>query len=656
MIFRRITLNNYRQYRDHEIVLEDKNLHVYIGIMGTGKSNLLNAINWCLYGDEPFLSKESADNDETRLNLRTLEESKPGEKKEISVKLDIEIEKNKYISFIKKEIYRIEKVNTQIKAIQIDHFLEVTDIDEEKNNKFIKDVDEVKSYVERFIPKKIRDYFFFEGENLEKYFKKKSTGQIRTAIEDISQVSLLEFVNDRFNYVSDNLRRQAGDKSEEIKNINNEIDENNSQLNEKRDRLKTCKEQIRVAEERIEELSEKLKQYPDVRGIRGTIEKLETENKETEEFFQNKKERKINLLYKSAPLIYLYNELKSIIKLVEQKKKTKEFPSTNDKNLIKSILSKNICICGRELKQDSEEYNIIEEILGNIEYTNDVLMDLNAMQVVIDNSLNDLKDYPKEIKDLSNEIKNLDDKLKELNNDIRKKNNIIRNHDEAVVVAWQNELEESRKLCNENHVRKGKLLKEIEDKENKIESLKRKLNKVMAKHKRFESINKKVRFLDKAAKIALNAKESIMNQIKNKIEVETNKNFFELMWKKESFKEVKISKDYEISLINKNDMNMIGVISGGETEVLALSFTLALQNISGFDAPIIIDRPFAMVSGPPKKAIAEILVTLAEKKQIILLLTPDDIDNIRFVFEEDHIKKSNMKLNEKDNTVKIEVI
>ena len=57
-----VSILNYRQYKDIKINFNKKpkkqDLHIIIGQNDTGKTNLLNAINWCLYGDEPHLVKE----------------------------------------------------------------------------------------------------------------------------------------------------------------------------------------------------------------------------------------------------------------------------------------------------------------------------------------------------------------------------------------------------------------------------------------------------------------------------------------------------------------------------------------------------------------------------------------------------------------------
>ena len=65
---------------------------------------------------------------------------------------------------------------------------------------------------------------------------------------------------------------------------------------------------------------------------------------------------------------------------------------------------------------------------------------------------------------------------------------------------------------------------------------------------------------------------------------------------------------------------MFRLVSAAERELLALSFTLALHKISGFDSPILIDTPVARVSDDPEKTL-QISFRSKQNKQIILLFT-----------------------------------
>ena len=61
MKFCRIELKNYRQFRDLKIDLDspsEYDINIIVASNGLGKTNLLNAISWCIYGKEPSLEEK----------------------------------------------------------------------------------------------------------------------------------------------------------------------------------------------------------------------------------------------------------------------------------------------------------------------------------------------------------------------------------------------------------------------------------------------------------------------------------------------------------------------------------------------------------------------------------------------------------------------
>ena len=53
-----IDITNYRQYKSLSFAFpssNDSDIHIIVAQNGIGKTNLLNAITWCLYGKEPHL-------------------------------------------------------------------------------------------------------------------------------------------------------------------------------------------------------------------------------------------------------------------------------------------------------------------------------------------------------------------------------------------------------------------------------------------------------------------------------------------------------------------------------------------------------------------------------------------------------------------------
>jgi len=110
MRIKKIILSNYRQFKDIEITFTKKcesDLHIIIGKNGTGKTNILNALNWCLYYEEPHLSRNSQQL--PLINLQSVDEAEDGENKYVKVEVWVEITENRYFIFTRRVVYIIYK-------------------------------------------------------------------------------------------------------------------------------------------------------------------------------------------------------------------------------------------------------------------------------------------------------------------------------------------------------------------------------------------------------------------------------------------------------------------------------------------------------------------------------------------------------------------
>ncbi|MFW5987822.1 MAG: ATP-binding protein [bacterium] len=644
MIFKELEISNYRQYKDITLNLENKSLHVFIAVMGTGKSNLLNAINWCLYGDEPFLSIEDKEDSKPRINTSLIDKLNEGEEETATVKLVTELENGDIITFKRTELYKFIN-NNGLKPKKIDNELEVITSDNQNNTKFITGEDEVTNYVERFIPRDIRNYFFFEGENLDKYFEAAApTEKIREAVENISQVTLLDRIIYRLGNISDYFSNQIGDNDSEIKGINDEISELKTKISNIIDRINDCKEQKEIAEKKINDLEDKIRNKPDVRVYQENIDELREQKKNKENILEQKKNRKEKLIFNYAPCILLYDNLTKLDEYIENKKKTKVFPQTNDENLIKNILKENTCICGRDFEKNSNEAESLQEILDKIEYSNNALNDLTMMQGTIKRTQEEVEEYLNKINNITKDIKNLEKELTAIEDKLADNKQKLKNIDKDEVANWYEKLEKNIKLNKELEDNLERLKNRKLSFESEIDEKKEERMKEIEKKNEYKKLTEQMKFANLAINKARNAKNKIMKKIKDKITEQTNKKFFNLMWKQETYSKVEINDDYSMSLYDNNGFDSLNSLSGGEIEVLALSFTLALQTISGFNAPMVIDRPLAMVSGPSRKGIAQILVKLAKDKQVILLLTPNDYSDIMNILDCEHGQRWDMNL------------
>ena len=135
----------------------------------------------------------------------------------------------------------------------------------------------------------------------------------------------------------------------------------------------------------------------------------------------------------------------------------------------------------------------------------------------------------------------------------------------------------------------------------------------------------------------------------------TEELFKELIWKKDVYGKVELSEDYGLKLYHEyNNKSCLDSCSASETELLALAFTLAVHEISGYDSFLLIDTPVGRVSDSNRKNFAKVLLDISTKKQIILEVTPSEYsEEIKDVLNS-KVLSGYVKLSLNDNNVKKE--
>jgi DNA sulfur modification protein DndD len=111
---------------------------------------------------------------------------------------------------------------------------------------------------------------------------------------------------------------------------------------------------------------------------------------------------------------------------------------------------------------------------------------------------------------------------------------------------------------------------------------------------------------------------------KSQVEKKASEQFLALIWKKNTYKGLTIDDNYNISVPYVDGREALGTLSAGERQVCALSFMAALNSVSGFRIPIIIDTPLARISREPRKNIAENLPNYLGGTQLTLLVTEEE--------------------------------
>jgi len=119
------------------------------------------------------------------------------------------------------------------------------------------------------------------------------------------------------------------------------------------------------------------------------------------------------------------------------------------------------------------------------------------------------------------------------------------------------------------------------------------------------------------------------NDTKEKVRKSTEDTFQRFMWKKGHYRNVVIEDDYVLDVFDRNDRRAREGLSAGERQCFSLAFVIALANVTGKNAPFIVDTPLGRISRDPGELVdprVQILKAIPDLLgQVILFVTYEEV-------------------------------
>ena len=627
-----IEIQNFRQYRNLSFkfphVQGGNDLHIIYANNGVGKTNVLNAITWCLYDTEMHLGdKNTALAILNNQKVQELRQHLPEGGNTIG-DATVSILFSSDDAAEKIRFQRVGKFNVTNEAVipvntefSIMHF-----VDGEWNS--IDSEEETLSLVKKNVPEEIHEYIFFDGEHLESYFKAGQFENIKNGIEELTQAKIIEKAETAFNkYLTDILNPQIANSSvKDIASAQKELDKIQSAIDAAVASIDTLKTQINNCDDEIATLdniisghvhvSEKTARLKEVDGL---IETLKDE-------IAKKKAEMMVFAREYVQYFAMYPAIKSLYIYIQEQDKHGKLPPRIDKFLLKAIEEHKHClVCDQDLSDHS--YSFIQELRKELEVSSDTSALLNKTVVVLRQYLEKLSQYKAKSETLINEEKALRKQHNDYLEEEKQLNTYLMNipNTEAITKAIEDK-KEYRKKRDDIVAKKGVEEEHKKKLDNDLYNQSKVLKSLIEKNKQLEKINQQAEYCKKCRNVLKETRLDLLEESRREMEQETFDAFSRLLWKKDTFSKVEILEDYTFRLLDKYGSQTLGSCSAAERALLALSFTLALQKVSMHDSLLFIDTPIGRVDEDNRLNFINTLCEIAKSKQVILTFTPTEYD------------------------------
>ena len=640
---------NFRLLRDLRLdfsTSDDKKLTVIRASNESGKTTILNALQWALYGDDALPNKGKG------YRLFPIDWDVPdGRAIPISVQVDFE-KTTSGLKTNKTNRYRlIRSVEETTDGHKQNSKIELFELAETGADP----INPPEAQIARLLlPSNLREVFFTDGDRALNFIEADSLTekrkQIRDAIRSLLGLDVIESALDHLKKTISGLNKDSqniGSNTELIQIVTEleEIDKKAELLENERDDAKLQFDAVNQSLSEIdkdieaalvkgdqEELNRKLKKAEtELNGIRNREEKLVSEHSQ---------------LFRNPPL---FRDLlapvfeKSFEKLNELRDQGK-LPSPTIPVLVERLTGVT-CICGESLDEHSSDGSRrrehIEKLIresGKADELQKCLTDLYFGSLALKPiEIIHEQHWVAEYNRISIRHDELETQRVELEKDLAALEvqlEGIKDTDIQELHSTKQDYIARRDSLNDARIEHERELERLKERHRSLTATH---NNLITKQKRGKRILARLDATRDISRILQNSYDRITNEELQKVSQLMNTLFLEMIGADAEqgaiIQKAEISKDFDILVYGPNEraLNPDRDLNGASRRALTLAFILALTNVSEVAAPNVIDTPLGMMDGFVKRSVLK--TTVQESSQLILFLTRSEIKDCEDIIE-----------------------
>ncbi|OJU18683.1 MAG: hypothetical protein BGN88_09430 [Clostridiales bacterium 43-6] len=631
MIIKRLTVNNFfRFYGKSDIEFScdaDKNVTVIRGENGTGKTTMLNAFYWCLYGDvtQPLYIEKI-------FNELAEKQLKDNETDEASVEIAF---KNKNIEYTMKRKLNFMRRGDDVFKIGDEAFT-IYYKDDIGNSKEVKDT---RNFFDGIIPQNLRGFFFFDGERIDRLSQVDGREEIKKATLDILGLTKLEDLKMFFDKIERELNAdQKRFLSTSEQKLSDEYEALCTERDKRLDELGTFKDNMQKAQENLDDISRFLETHNSeiVKGLQSQRELAENHRDALIKQIDEKNATKTRLITKDFKNTLISSCFDHVYDYLESKRQKGELPSDIKTQFIDDLVKSEVCICGRPLCEHTPEYEAV------------IAKKANAGKTELDDAYHRLTGYIKQQKEspddffskyhtLKSDVFDLEQDKDVTNKRIKQIGKELANSDEADIAEKENlrttikgDIEEYRNKISWLNI-------EIETVNKKIENKNHELEKVSIKGAQAEALKKRRDTVSKLGQLNQEIQSYFIEMTRVNLDKRI-KEVFDSM-KEKPYRIASLTNDFVLKITNDDTNKDARILSTGEGQIASLAFIGSLvsyardkmqdklmSDFSGGDFPIVMDSPFGNLSAGHKGNVAREIGNLAS--QVIVIVSDEQWSSI----------------------------
>ena len=627
---------NFRLLRDLRLdfsTSDGKNLTVIRASNESGKTTILNALQWALYGDDALPNKGRGH------RLFPIDMNVPdGRTIPISVQVDFEemmSGKNRY-----RLIRSVEETTEGHRQNPKVELFELTETGADP-------IPRPEARIARLLlPSNLREVFFTDGDRalsfIEADSRTEKRKQVQEAIQSLLGLDVIETALGHLEKTSAGLRKDSKNigSNEELAKIVTELEEIDKTIERLESERDDAIQQLDAVNQSLVDIDRDI----ETALVKGDQEELNRQLKKAETELEKVRDQEEKLvsghsqIFREPPLFrdLLTPVLEQSFEKLNELRDQGKLPRTTIPVLAERLMGVT-CICGESLDQHAEDgkrrREHIEKLIKESQRTDELqrcLTDLYygslALKPIdITDAQHWIAEYQRilihrdelEVQraELEKELAALDVQLQEIGDtDIH-----------ALRTTKQDYIDQRNRL-NDTHIEHERELERLRERHRSLTATHRNL---INNQRRGRRILTRLDATGDISQILQNAYNRITNEELQNVSRSMNEFFLQMIGadteQRAIIQRAEISNKFDILVYGPNEyaLNTDTDLNGASRRALTIAFILALTKVSEVTAPNVIDTPLGMMDGFVKRSVLK--TTIQESSQLILFLTRSEI-------------------------------
>ncbi len=593
-----------------------------------GKTTILTAIQWCFYGDKVLIdAKQNLTDGDLLVSNYALKVAKPGQTMKTQVEIHFEHEDYEYIARRTRETVRGQ--NESESTVKGSDQFTILSLAPSGS----KTLPNPTLFIQQILPENLRELFLFDGDRINSFMQPDHQESVQKAVSDMLEFELFDEAQRHLKSLLTEYRSQLRDAvTGEAKAYREEMEKLENNLETVCEDISRLNKELSAEQAIEEQINEEIANTP---GDAGEIQKLIDTSKEQIgrlEVARAKLSLDLGRQMGQGTYVIMPTVLNEARNLLLKKKKAGEIPKRIGEDLIKERLELGICICGRPLTKGESPYEHLREELSKQkdravfdELATDILYYLNSFarrnKDELRNQLGDIlaqrTNYQEAVVSIDKQVTELEKKLDNIDvgaiEQKRKAVADVRQRIRAFLLAIAENQQKSQNI------------------EQQISEYQKKLRQAEKRDERNKSLRLRERITDDCIKALALTYHSVREIERQKISEHTQEKFFLMNLRKDEFEKVEVTPSFRLQVIAPGGHVANAVLSGAQRRALSLAFLFALMEVSERSAPVVVDTPLGMTSGPMRRSITQTMINQTD--QLLLLLTRSEINGVEDILE-----------------------